>query len=253
MLLIWGKKYSYKKLGYAADFCPICREPRAFRLRRTNLVPHFWYIPTGFGEFVCNERQCLDCGVDFNGDPARYAALSKKSGSFGQLKKLTFPTFDEVQRGRLDIEKALRNDPASIAPRDRQLLIRQPLELLSPRVENRKRNLQMDRDVALTFVGAWLVVWAGMALASRFLPEDVDVVTLTLLAMAVVAVVVQLALVNRRFMRRHITPLLVRCLAPLKPRRQEIEAAVADMKAARHKIGKLNVDHLMKRLAAGRG
>ncbi len=253
MLIIWGKKYSYKQLGYVADFCPICREPRGFRMRGVSLVPHLWYIPTGFGEFVGNERRCLDCGVDFNGDPARYASMSKKSGSFGQLKKLTYPSFDEAQRGRLDLEKAIRENPASIGARDRQLLIRQPLELLSPRVESRMRKMHMDRDVGLTFVAAWMLVWAGMALASRFLPDSIDVVTLTLLAMAAVAVIVQLALVNRRYMRRDIAPLLVRCLAPLKPGRREIEAAVADMKAARHKIGtKLSVDHLMQQLAAAR-
>ncbi len=86
------------------------------------------------------------------------------------------------------------------------------------------------------------------------MPQNAEVVTLALLGVAVVAVAVQLALVNRRFMRRDIAPLLVRCLAPLKPRRNEVEAAVADMKAARHEIGKaLSVDHLMRQLDSARG
>lgn len=253
MLFVWGKKTWYRTLGYVADFCPICRAPQAFRMRRATLVPHIWYIPTGLGEFVGNERRCLDCGVDFHGDPARYAALSKRPGSFGQLKKLTYPSFDVAQKGRLDLEKAIRDNPSTIGARDRQQLIRQPLELLSPRVEGRLRAMQMDRDVGITFVAAWAVVWAGMALATRFSPDNADAVFLGLLLAAVLAVVVQLALVNRRYMRRDIAPLLVRCLGPLKPRRVEIEAAVADMKAARHKIGTtLSVDHLMQRLEAAR-
>lgn len=243
-----------QQLGYVADFCPICREPRAFRLSSKRLIPQSYYIPVGIGEFVGNERRCLDCGVDLHGDPSRYAALARQGGSFGALKKLTYPGFDEAQRGRLELEKAVRKDPFGIDARDRQLLIRQPLELLSRRVEARVGAMQPDRDVAVTFVAAWVVAWAGMALAGRFVPESAEVVTLALLAMAVVAVAVQLALVNRRHMHRHVTPLLVRCLAPLKPGRDELEAAVADMKAARHRIGKaLSVDHLMRRLDAARG
>jgi hypothetical protein len=238
-------------LGYVADFCPICREPRAFRLCGKRLVPQSFYIPVGFGELVGNERRCLDCGVDLPGDPTRYTALSKKPASFGQLRKLTYPSFDDAQRGRLELEKAVRDNPSAIGARDRQRLIRQPLELLSPRVE--AHTPQTDRDVAITVVAAWAAVWAGTSLATRFSPDNADAVLLGLLAVAVLAVVVQLALVNRRYMRREIAPLLVRCLAPLKPRRAEIEAAVADMKAARHKIGsKLSVDHLMQRLEAAR-
>lgn len=243
-----------RQLGYVADFCPICREPRAFRLSSKSLIRQSFYIPVSFGEFVGNERRCLDCGVDLAGDPARYVALAQKGGSFSTLKKLTYPSFDEAQRGRLELEKAVRKDPFGIDARNRQLLIRQPLELLSPRVEERAGALWADRDVKLTFLAACGVVWAGIALAGRFIPESSEVVTLALLAVAVVAVAVQLALVNRRFMRRDIAPLLVRCLAPLKPRRNEVEAAVADMKAARHEIGKaLSVDHLMRQLDTARG
>lgn len=242
-----------RQLGYVADFCPICRAPRAFRMCSKRLIPQRLYLPVGFGEFVGNERRCLDCGVDFAGDPSRYAALAQKGGSFGALKRLTYPSFDEAQRPRLDIEKAILKDPSAIGARNRQLLIREPLELLSPGAELRGRAMQADRDVVITFFAAWGVVWAGMALASRFLPDNADVVTLALLAIAVVAVVVQLALVNRRYMRRHIVPPMVRCLAPLKPRRNEVEAAVDDMKAARHRIGTmLNVDHLMRQLDAAR-
>ncbi len=253
MVLVWGKKYSYKLLGYVADFCPICRGPQAFRMRRTKLVPHFWYIPTGLGEFVCNERRCLACGVDFNGEPTRYASLSKKRGSFEQLKPLTFPNFDQVERGRMEVEAAVRKNPAMLPARDRYLLIRQPMELLSPRVENHWRATHIDREVGLTFVGAIAAVWAGAALATRFSPDNVDVVTLTLLALGVLAVFVQFLLTGRRYMRRQIAPLLVRCLAPLKPAPSEVERAVDEMKSGRHKIGaKLDVRDLLKQLDTAR-
>ena len=30
MFVVWGKKHVYRKLGYVADFCEICRGPKAF-------------------------------------------------------------------------------------------------------------------------------------------------------------------------------------------------------------------------------
>ncbi len=253
MLLIWGKKYSHKHLGYVADFCPICREPQAFRLRRTKLVPHFWYIPTGSGVFVCNERRCGVCGVDFNADTTRYQAIARQSGSFAHLKPQPFPTFDDVERNRLQVEAVIRKDPRSLPARDRHVLIRQPLELLSSRVEAHSRATHVDREVGLTFIVAVLAIWAGVALATRFAPDNSDAIVLALLGLSVVAVFVQFLFTGRRYLRREIGPLLVRALKPLKPTRAEVDRAVADMKEARHKIGsKLDVGHLMRQLDAPR-
>jgi hypothetical protein len=255
MLFVWGKKYAYKKLGYAADFCPICREPQAFSLRRTSLVPHFWYIPTGAGVFVCVDRRCQSCGVAFNGNPERYAAMSRKAGSFADLKPKTFPQFESVERNRLDLEAAIRKDPTSLSPRDRQALIRQPLQLLSPMVQQRFAKVRGDRWVAITAAVAFFLLLSANATSQR--PEALEgseLVTLWVLILGMLAVLVQFALSGRRWIRRQLTPLMVRCLGPLKPSQTEVEAAVAEMKQQNHKIGtKVNVAYLMKRLDAARG
>ena len=255
MLFVWGKKYAYKDLGYAADFCPICRGPQAFKLRRTNLVPHFWYIPTGAGVFVCMNRRCQSCGVDFNGDPARYATLSRKSGSFTDLKPTTFPQFDTVERNRLDLETAIRKDPAALSARDRQVLIRQPLQLLSPMVQERFAKLRGDRWVTITAVLAFMMLLGANGASQRpDAVEGAEAFTLWVLMLGALAVIVQFALSGRRWVRGQLTPLMVRCLGPLKPSRTEVEAAVAEMKQQKHKIGsKVNVDYLMKRLDTARG
>jgi len=40
MFIVWGKKIVYRKLGFVADFCPICRGPRAFELKRVGSASH---------------------------------------------------------------------------------------------------------------------------------------------------------------------------------------------------------------------
>lgn len=251
MIFIWGKKYSFKQLGYAADFCPICRGPSAFRLRRRSLVPHVYYIPSGAGTVLGDERQCLQCRVEFNTDLARYDVLAKKRGSCEQLLAETFSGFAMVERNRLDIEKRIRRDPHEFSPADRQTLLRQPFELLANKVEADTRNLRVDAGVGLGFAAAIALLMIGVPLATRFAPDDTDMVTLTLLAIGVVIVVAQFALTSKRYVRREIGPLLVRSLAPLKPTEAELAAVVTPLRQQRVKIAKkLDLPDLMRKLEA---
>jgi len=253
MIFIWGKKYTFKNLGYAADFCPICRGPQAFKLRRKSLVPHIYYIPSGTAVFVSNERRCLNCEVDFNGDPSRYATLARKPGSFAELQPQTFPAFETAEKARLELEQTIRSNPAALPAGDRLALIRQPLHLLASKVESHLAQTQIDRDIGFTLIAIALAVWLGVVIATRFAPDDVDTVTGTLLALGVVALVVQFALTGRRYLRREIAPMLARCLAPLKPTRNELDTAVSELKQKKLKIGqKLDVADLLRRVETAR-
>lgn len=249
MIFIWGKKYTYKNLGYAADFCPICRGPQAFRLRCKNLTPHIYYIPSGTSVFVSNERSCLNCEVDFNADPSRYAMLARKPGTFAQLQPQTFPAFETTEKARLDLEAAIRRNPAVLPAGDRQALIRQPLHLLAPKVENYLAKTQLDRDIGFTLIAIVAVVWLGIVIATKLAPDDADTIAFTLMGLGVLALVVQFALTGRRYLRRQIAPTLARCLAPLKPTRQELDVVVSELKQKKLKIGqKLDVGDLMRRV-----
>jgi hypothetical protein len=42
-VIIWGTKRTLNKLGYVADFCPLCRQSRAFSVSRVGKVGHFYY------------------------------------------------------------------------------------------------------------------------------------------------------------------------------------------------------------------
>ncbi len=249
MLIIWGKKYTYRNLGFAADFCPICRSGQAFRLRAKNLTPHIYYIPSGTSVFVSNERSCLNCDVAFDADTSRYATLARKPGSFAQLKPQTFPDFETAVKARLDLEAAIRANPAVLAAGDRQALIRQPLHLLAPKVENALAKTQLDRDVGYSVIAIVAIVWLGIVIANKLVPDDAATVSFTLMGLGLLALVVQVALGGRRYLRREIAPMLANCLAPLKPTRQELDTAVSELKQKKLKIGqKLDVADLMRRV-----
>ena len=62
-VLFWGRKRREDHLGFVADFCPICREVRPFRLLAIRMVPHLFFIPMGSGRLECHVRVCLECGI----------------------------------------------------------------------------------------------------------------------------------------------------------------------------------------------
>ena len=64
MLLVWGRKWYTRKLGFVADFCEICRRPQPFTLERRSLIGHFWYLPMGTTHAVHHRGRCTRCATD---------------------------------------------------------------------------------------------------------------------------------------------------------------------------------------------
>lgn len=42
-MIVWGKKFVYRKLGYVVDFCRLCREVRTFELKRVGLAGQIYF------------------------------------------------------------------------------------------------------------------------------------------------------------------------------------------------------------------
>src|SRR5258705_351547 len=76
MIFIWGKKLVYSKLGYVADFCPICRSPQAFEVQSVGVASHVYYVSFGKGALAGYQRKCCDCGVTLDAKPTNYATIS---------------------------------------------------------------------------------------------------------------------------------------------------------------------------------
>lgn len=251
MIIVWGRKLVRTKLGRVADHCPVCHGVRAFTLQRVGSAGHLYYISLGEGELVGHERVCRDCGTAFRAEPGSYAAIVRKKTSLKQLVRDTFPDVAQVHRERLALEEKAHTHPEALTPHERDTLIRTPFVCLMPRVEQRFANTQIDKETGLALLGALLLVAVVPALVKPLWPDQVELGVLAGLVLGIALVAWQVLVSGRRYMRRHIVPLLARSLKPLQPTEGELRSVQADLKKARHKMGqKLWLPDLQAALAA---
>lgn len=246
MFIVWGKKVVRRKLGHVADFCPICRVPQGFALTRVGVANHVYYVTSGDGELAGFERTCHECGTSMQAEPTQYASVAKKPLPLAELRRETFPQLEAAWRDRLELEARIRQAPRSLSAEERHALIRSPFLLLSPKVEKRFNENQIDKQTGLAMLGAVLLIAFGPALVEAVAPSVVDTAWLVFLA-AGLGLIVWVGLGSgRRYMRREVIPQLAKALRPLRPTADEINAVLAEMKQLRHKMGsKLKVDDLI--------
>jgi len=251
MFIVWGKKVVYRRLGYVADFCPLCREPRAFEVRRVGLASHVYYVSFGEGRLAGHERTCRSCGAVLRADPARYAAVSPAEQPLESLVAQTFPGLRQALKDRLALEERIRADPAAVSPEERRALVREPFLLLSPKVERRFATTHLDKETGLALVAALALCVLGPALAARAWPNAAGEAFVACLALAAALVVWQVAGSSRRFLSRSVIPALTTALRPLRPGEQELRAALEELKQQGQKLGKkLRLSDLQAELQA---
>jgi len=237
-MIIWGTKEVRRRLGYVADFCPLCRDLRAFEVTRVGMAGHIYYLSFGEGQLAGYNRTCCTCGTALNAAPDSYKTLGERLLPVAELAAQTFPNLKEAYAARLALEKSLRNPLARNEPGERAALLKEPFILLSPRVEQRFNSTHFDWQTLAAFFGGFLV---GMpliiALVEALLPSIKDEAVLVAIGAVVVATGAQMALAGGRWMRKQLFPILVPALLPLKPTPAELETVLKDMKTLGRKIG----------------
>jgi hypothetical protein len=63
MFIVWGQKHQRLAYGYTGAFCVVCRDVTSWKVRRTQLVSHIYYIPAGSGTPLFDEITCECCGA----------------------------------------------------------------------------------------------------------------------------------------------------------------------------------------------
>jgi hypothetical protein len=136
-MIIWGTTHIRLRQGRVADFCPMCRDVRAFMVIRTNAVGHLYFIPLGTGRTIAVTAECESCGHEMERDPTLYRALAPKRSkdSVASLVKQTFPNLAEVFAERLELEAELRKSSDGLEAGVREALIREALVNVSGAVE----------------------------------------------------------------------------------------------------------------------
>lgn len=251
MFIVWGKKAVYRKLGYVADFCTICRRARPFLVRRIGMAGHVYYISAGEGELVGYDRTCQSCATSYPADPARYRSMAKKLAPLPELVAQTFPDFQAAWADRLALEEQVRSSPMLVPAEQRKSLLLESFLALSPKVERRFASTHLDKEVGFAVLGTIGLLVALPALTRAVAPDHAEEAVLLAMAVGIALVIWQIAVSGRRFMRRDVVPALVKSVSPLRPRKEEIAGILAELKSHGHKMGaKLKLTDLLEGLGS---
>ena len=238
MFIIWGTKVVRKRIGFVADFCPICHSPQAFKLNRVGAAGHVYYMSFGSGKLIGHEIQCLTCGTALKTDPGKYAAHSKKECAINELLELTFPNLKEAYKAELALEEKVKADPLSLAPEERREQLFTPFILVSPKVEKRFASTHIDKETCMVLLGTiMLAIFAPKYMESLF-GIDSGAAVLSILGAGFILFIFQLAISGRRYIRKKIIPVIAKGLSPIRPSREELTATLAELKRIGHKVGK---------------
>ena len=225
VLIIAGAKKVRKQLGAAADFCPICREYRAFLVTEVRQVPHLYYIPVGAGKTLAAEVECSRCHSIFEGTAGGYAGYSRAFiRDLPELARLTNPDIVSRTRPRIEAEDRVRS--GHLSDDERGALILEPFVALDYMVRRKwgRGTLSGAAVAALAAVAGLLV--AAIIVGASGHGRDVALVLGAMVVPATAAAAVALFNGPGAWVRRHIQPRLVAALLPLNPSAEEIAAAL---------------------------
>jgi hypothetical protein len=236
MIFIWGKKVVRRKVGFVADFCPMCRDPRPFRLYEVRRIGHIYYVSLGRGDLLGYERVCEGCTMALHGEPRNYASTSKKVASVDVLMQRTYPNLRDVYAERLRIEDTVRYSPRELPMDVREALIKQPFVLLSPVVEAKFRQTSIDAVSGGVLVGSLVAFFGALIVGPSIVPDYVPQLISAVGLVGVTAIIWAFATGAKRYVRGVILPRVAKTLRPLQPSDVEISAVLSDMRRARGKL-----------------
>lgn len=239
MLLVWGRKWYTRKLGFVADFCEICRRPQPFTLERRSLIGHFWYLPMGTTHAVRDQGRCTLCATSIQPEQARHAqVVKKKAASTRDLLAATLPNHEQLLQQRMAVERVVRDDVAALSPATRRDLLVRPFVALSPMVEQRFAVMRIDAWIAAALAAILVLPALGHAVCAWLSPDNQELGGLIGLGESVVLIVWAAIGANRRWIRKFVAPRLVGSLAPLRATEAEVNGILGELRTHKHKLGK---------------
>ena len=242
-MVIWGSKRKLKKLGTAADFCPICRRVQPFEISQVNMVKHVYYIPMGGGKVVGHLASCQECSVQKFVDAEHYASYAEQSDlRLEDLIRKTNPDLKQELAERLPLEKKIWNK-GQLSADERRFLISEPFHVISPMLELRYRDsLPLDkttgRSCLLTLIIPLVVLFLASLFYQSIIGDYLKLVGYTLGVMGVLTTVLIIFTTHSRYLDRSIYPLFARALYPLNPSMNELNQAVLKYKELGMLVGR---------------
>lgn len=154
MFIIWGTKQKERRIGFVADFCPICRSIQPFELLRVGLARHVYYITFGSGKLVGHLGRCQSCRCAKSVNATRFTQPAKDTGFLDRLIEQTFPTIRAFYAERLALEEQILRSPSSLSEEQRATLLLEPFQYLADEVEKYcTSDTRFDKQSALGCLG----------------------------------------------------------------------------------------------------
>ncbi len=257
MFIVWGQKRKEKRLGYATDFCTMCRDLQAFRILRIGSASHVYFMSMGGGALLGHLAICQSCGLKVEVDPTRYQSLAKRlPPDRQQLEQDTYPEARQFYAERIALEQELAAGRANLSTAQRKELIREPFTQMAPMVEERYAgSSHFDWRAGLTlFISILLPSILGVISANSqdsSLKSSLGYTALVIFCLGLLVTLVLLFTEARRFVRRKILPILAGSLHALQPSREELEECIGQLRSLGFKLAKkLQVDDVLMALEA---
>lgn len=259
VIIVAGHRTSRKEMGLVADFCPVCRDFRAFHVTEVRKVAHLYWVPVGRGKTQVRELQCRVCASVMGTTDRDYPAYSKTfRADVVELARETNPDIMSLNRARLELEDRLAE--GKLARADRDALIAEPFLVLNYMVHKKwpsRGSMPVTAGVAiiaaLFLIPAAIATWVGGS--GRMEPA---VILTGLAGLALLTAVVSIVKGPGKWVRRHIHPRLVAALLPLDPAPEEVARVLEEVRRGKLTIGRrvkpaeLSTDLARARSGAGR-
>jgi hypothetical protein len=223
MFVHFGRKTVREKLGRVASYCLICHSRNPFKVEYISKVWHISNVPI-FREAVGHERVCELCGQEYATAPDQFRGfMKKKRVDLEELIAITNPGLE----GGLETELALWDELLKDLPEltIRQRLISGPFHLLNIQMRVRRNKIRFDRWSVVTLIS----MFVSLFIVREILAGDPNcsLVVRFVFWLHMLALVAALFTANSRFFNRKLRPRLVRALAPLDVKEEELEDLVS--------------------------
>ncbi|MGQ0614101.1 MAG: hypothetical protein ACT4PV_10225 [Planctomycetaceae bacterium] len=250
-MIIWGTRITRRRLGRVAEYCPLCRGPRPFRILRIGSVGHLYFLSLGSGRLLGHEAECASCGLVLQAEARDYSAVvTDPDADLAALEMETAPDLRVRHAERFALEERMR--AGRLSPEQRRDLLREPFHFVHGMVERQRREQKLTP-------GAQLLGWGSLGILLLSIPfvggperEPQNSIGAVLMCLAILGLLVTLwnkATALRSFVRGRIEPLLARSLSPLDPTREELADALAHLRQMGMLAGKkLDADRIRAEL-----
>lgn len=244
-MIVWGRKRKDKTLGYAAEFCPFCREIKPVKVIEERMIGHIYGIGLGSGDLLGYRGICDSCKARIAVSPYNYSSYEKQiDPSIDRLISNTNPGIHNLMAERLEAERIVQSF-GTLDQETRSTLIDEPFNALVDEFEKRGAQTQMDWKcgISLAAIIVLPIIIAIVANDVLGIREDrFDSLVLPIMGysalLSLIMAVYFIFTTNSRYNREFIYPLLGRSLKPLDPTLEELSNTLDALRQDGFYIGK---------------